>query len=78
MNANFVHPSVCPLGGSRGERRSPRAGGGQEGEGAQPPPQPAGGSHQQWDPLRPGTEGGGHRVAVSLFYTAAQQTINNY
>lgn len=55
--------------GSRwGERRSPRPDRGQERKGAEPPPQPSGGPHKQWDPLWPGSEGGGHRVSVSTVY----------
>lgn len=58
-------PISCFSGGARGERGSPRTSGGEEGEGAQSPPQPAGGPHQQWDPVWVSSEGGGHRVSVS-------------
>lgn len=71
----FAHPPPpisCFSGGARGERGSPRTSGGEEGEGAQSPPQPAGGPHQQRDPVRVSPEGGGHRVSVSTRQACAR------
>lgn len=61
----LTRPISCFSGGTGGERGSPRRSGGEEGEGAQSTPQPAGGPHQQWDPVRLSPESGGHRVSVS-------------
>lgn len=58
-------PVACFSGGGGGERGSPWTSGGEEREGAQSPPQPAGGPHQQWDPVWVSPAGGGHRVSVS-------------
>lgn len=64
-------PISCFSGGAGGERGSPRTSGGEEREGAQSPPQPAGGPHQQWDPVWVSPEGGGHRVPVSTLQEQA-------
>lgn len=61
----LTRPVACFSGGVGGERRSARTSGGEEGEGAESPPEPAGGPHQQWDPVRVSPAGGGHRVSVS-------------
>lgn len=56
---------LCLPGGGGGERTRPRCSRGPKGEGAEPPSQPAGGPHQQWDSLWARAESGGHRVSVS-------------